>query len=202
MQDFLSATQRSTFKSAHKIKRDGKIDDRMKVVWLADQSESFAEIAKFLFIDEQTARKHLRDYFDNDKTGGSSGGSEGKLTQEQASPLHAILATCDVPNAQTAVEKAKGLFSIKFSVSGMTDWLNSNRFSFKKASLHPPKLTRWLKPCSLIHTAAAKTTCPRAKSSFSWMPHTPPWLTNWATVGRSKAREKSLRQRLEKNAST
>ena len=38
MQDFLSATQRSTFKSAHKIKRDGKIYDRMKVVWLADQS--------------------------------------------------------------------------------------------------------------------------------------------------------------------
>ena len=93
----------------------------MKVVLLADQSESFAEIAKFLFIDEQTARRHLRDYFDNDKTGGSSGGSEGKLTQEQAFPLHAILATCDVPNAQTAVEKAKGLFSIKFSISGMTD---------------------------------------------------------------------------------
>ena len=121
MQDFLSATQRSTSKSAHKMKRDGEIDDRMKVVWLADQIESFAEIAKFLFIDEQTARKHLRDYFDNDKTGGSSGGSEGKLIQEQASPLHAILATCDVPNVQTAVEKAKGLFSIKFSVSGMTD---------------------------------------------------------------------------------
>lgn len=50
----------------------------MKVVLLADQGESFAEIAKFLFIDEQTARRHLQDYFDNDKLGGSSGGSEGK----------------------------------------------------------------------------------------------------------------------------
>lgn len=93
----------------------------MKVVLLADQGESFAEIARFLFIDEQTARRHLKDYFDNDKTGGSSGGSEGKLTQEQADRLRAILVTCDVPTAQTAVEKAKSLLGITFSLSGMTD---------------------------------------------------------------------------------
>ena len=139
MKDFLSVSQRSSLKSAHRMERDRKIGDRMKVVLLADQGESFAEIAKFLFIDEQTARRHLRDYFDNDKTGGSSGGSEGKLTWEQAARLRAILATCDVPNAQTAVEKAKSLFSIKFSISGMTDWLNRNRFSFKKSEPAPAK---------------------------------------------------------------
>ena len=110
MQDFLSASQRSSLKTAHRMERDRKIGDRMKVVLLADQGESFVEISKFLFIDEQTARRHLKDYFDNDKTGGSSGGSEGKLTQEQATRLRAILATCDVPTAQTAVEKVKGLF--------------------------------------------------------------------------------------------
>ena len=71
----------------------------MKVVLLADQGESFAEIAKFLFIDEQTARRHLQDYFDNDKLGGSSGGSEGKLNPEQAARLSAILAACDVASA-------------------------------------------------------------------------------------------------------
>ena len=45
----------------------------MKVVLLADQGESFTEIAKFLFINEQTARRHLQDYFDNDKLGGQAG---------------------------------------------------------------------------------------------------------------------------------
>lgn len=139
MQDFLSPTQRSSLKSAHRMERDRKIGDRMKVVLLANQGESFAEIAKFLFIDEQTARRHLKDYFDKDKTGGSSGGSEGKLTQEQAARLRAILATCDVTTAQTAVEKAKSLFSIQFSISGMTDWLNRNRFSFKKSEPAPAK---------------------------------------------------------------
>ena len=121
------------------MERDRKIGDRMKVVMLADQGESFAEIARFLFIDEQTARRHLKDYFDNDKTGGSSGGSEGKLTQEQADRLRAILVTCDVPTAQTAVEKAKSLLGITFSLSGMTDWLKRNRFSFKKSEPAPAK---------------------------------------------------------------
>ena len=139
MQAFLSAGQRSSLKSAHRMERDRKIGDRMKVVLLADQGESFAQIAKFLFIDEQTARRHLKDYFDNDKTGGSSGGSQGKLTQEQADRLRAILATCDVPTAQTAVEKAKDLLGIKFSLSGMTDWLKRNRFSFKKSEPAPAK---------------------------------------------------------------
>lgn len=139
VQNFLNSSQRSFLKSAHRMERDRKIGDRMKVVLLADQGESFAEIAKFLFIDEQTARRHLKDYFDNDKTGGSSGGSQGKLTQEQSSRLLAILATCDVPTTKTAAEKVKSLFGIKFSRSGMTDWLKRNRFSFKKSQPAPAK---------------------------------------------------------------
>lgn len=139
MQNFLTASQRSSLKSAHRMERDRKIGDRMKVVLLADQGESFSEIAKFLFIDEQTARRHLKDYFDNDKMGGSSGGSEGKLTQEQVARLRAVLAACDVPTAKTAVQKVKGIFGIEFSRSGMTDWLKRNRFSFKKSEPAPAK---------------------------------------------------------------
>jgi hypothetical protein len=37
------------------MERDRQIGDRMKVVLRADQGESFFEIAKFLFTDEQTA---------------------------------------------------------------------------------------------------------------------------------------------------
>jgi hypothetical protein len=61
------------------------------------------------------------------------------LTQERAARLRAILATCDVPTAQSAVEKAKGLFDIKFSISGMTVLLKRNRFSFEKSEPAPVK---------------------------------------------------------------
>lgn len=139
MQKFLSTSQRAALKSAHKIERDRKIGDRMKVVLLADQGESLAEIAKFLFIDEQTARRHLKDYFDNDKLEGSSGGSEGKLSPEQAVQLRAILGASDVPGAKFVVQKVKDLFGLTFSVSGMTDWLKRNDFSFKKSEPAPAK---------------------------------------------------------------
>ena len=120
VQNFLTPSQRSSLNSAHRIERDRKIGDRMKVVLLADQGESLTKIAKFLFIDEQTARRHLQDYFDNDKLGGSSGGSQGKLNPEQAARLSAILAVCNVTSAQAVVQKVKGLFGVEFSLSGMT----------------------------------------------------------------------------------
>lgn len=77
MQDFLSISQRSSLKSAHRMQRDRKTGDRMKVVLRADQGESFVEILKFLFINVQTAR------------------------------LRAILANGNVPTAQTAAEKSQ-----------------------------------------------------------------------------------------------
>jgi len=111
----------------------------MKVVLLADQGESLAVIAKFLFIDEQTARRHLQDYFDEEKLGGSSGGSVGKLSPKQATELSASLIAGEVGSAQYVVQKVKGLFDVKFSLSGMTDWLKCNDFSFKKSEPSPAK---------------------------------------------------------------
>ena len=139
MQKFLTTSQRSSLKLAHRGERDRKIGDRMKVVLLADQGESLAVIAKFLFIDEQTARRHLQDYFDNEKLGGSSGGSVGKLSPDQATQLSACLVASDVVSAQSVVQQVKGLFDVKFSLSGMTDWLKNNDFSFKKSQPAPAK---------------------------------------------------------------
>ena len=139
MQKFLTTSQRSSLKLVHRSEHDRKIGDRMKVVLLCDQGESFAVIAKFLFIDEQTARRHLRDYFESKKLSGESGGSAGKLNPKQATQLKASLVASDVVSAQSVVQKVKGLFGVKFSLSGMTDWLKNNDFSFKKSQPAPAK---------------------------------------------------------------
>ena len=139
MQTFLTTSQRTSLKLAHRSEHDRKIGDRMKVVLLCDQGESFAVIAKFLFIDEQTARRHLRDYFESKKLSGESGGSAGKLNPKQATQLKASLVASDVVSAQSVVQKVKGLFGVKFSLSGMTDWLKNNDFSFKKSQPAPAK---------------------------------------------------------------
>ena len=118
MQTFLTTSQRTSLKLAHRSERDRKIGDRMKVVLLCDQGESLAVIAKFLFIDEQTARRHMQDYFNDKKLDGSNGGSVGKLSTEQATQLSASLIAGDMVSAQSVVQITKSLFGVKFSLSG------------------------------------------------------------------------------------
>ena len=139
MQKFLTDSQRANLKLAHKSERDRKRGDRMKVVLLCDQGESVAVIAKFLFIDEQTVRRHLHDYIDSEKLSISSGGSVSKLDPAQTAKLIATLKDSDVTNVQAVVQNVKGLFGVEFSISGMTDWLKRNDFSFKKVSRPQPK---------------------------------------------------------------
>jgi transposase len=139
MQEFLTTSQRLSLKLAHRSERDRKIGDRMKVVLLADQGESMAMIARFLFIDEQTACWHLQDYLNDEKLRGSSGGSVGKLSPEQVTQLSTGLIAGDVVSAQNVVQKVKALFDVEFSLSGMTDWLKRNDFSFKKGEPAPVK---------------------------------------------------------------
>jgi hypothetical protein len=68
---------------------------------------------------------------------GSSGGPEGKLAQEQAARLRPILATCDVPNVQTPVEKAKVFLKQLVSIShkwGIYKKTGANLFEIKRCT--------------------------------------------------------------------
>jgi transposase len=160
MQTFLTPSERTSLKLAHRSERDRKIGDRMKVVLLCDQGESFAVIAKFLFIDEQTARRHMQDYFNDKKLDGSSGGSVGKLSTEQATQLSARLIAGDMVSAQSVVQIAKSLFGVKFSLSGMTDWLKNNDFSFKKSQPAPAKADPIEQLASIVKYRALKDNLP------------------------------------------
>ena len=139
MANFLTSKQRNKLLAEHKAERDRKVADRLKAVLLSDDGETFAQIAKFLFVDDLTVRRHVKDYLINKKKDNDSGGSDGFLTVRQAENLRAVLAECDVPTAETAVDKAKKLFGANFSLSGMTDWLKRNGFSFKKNEPCPAK---------------------------------------------------------------
>ena len=139
MRDFLTSSQRVSIEQAHRIERDRKIGDRMKAVLWADKGQSPKQISELLMVDEQTVRRHIKDYLDNDKLGGGSGGSQGKLDEGQSTWLKELLAACDISTAAEAAEKARGLFGVKFSFSGMTGWLKAHGFSWKKSEPIPSK---------------------------------------------------------------
>ena len=134
MGHFLDESQRAHLMRMHRIERDRKVGDRLKAVLLVDRGESVPDIAKFLLVDEETVRRHVRDYLDRDKTGGGSGGSQGKLSPEQSKRFREVLGDADVMGCAWAVAKAWALFKVAYSISGMTKWLKNNGFSWKKCN--------------------------------------------------------------------
>src|ERR1035437_7016598 len=78
MNNFLDDGQRASLRSAHRLERDGKIRDRIKAVLMADRGKSISDIADILLVDEETVRRHLRDYLDRDSTGRSEERRVGK----------------------------------------------------------------------------------------------------------------------------
>jgi transposase len=139
MARFLTNKQRKKLLDEHRSTRDRKIADRIKAILLADDGESFPQIAKFLLIDEQTVRRHLRDYLIDHKTGNDSGGSGGQLGPEKEAALAAAIDEQIIPTARAAVDIARRLLGADFSVSGMTALLHRLGFSHKKCEGMPAK---------------------------------------------------------------
>jgi transposase len=161
MQDFLSTSQRSALICAHRCESDRKVGDRIKAVLWADKGESISKIAELLLADEKTVRRHIKDYFENDKVDGGSGGSKGKLDEGQSARLRELLASCEVPDADDARERARKLLGVKFSISGMTAWLKRNGFSFKKSQPLPAKAdpaaqAAWVEACRALKASLAQ----------------------------------------------
>lgn len=138
MRDFLNPVQREFIKQAHKSERDGKTRDRMKAVLWADRGRATSEIAELLLVANSPSAVTSKTTSTTTNSAGARG-SQGKLTDEQSARLRALLVDCDVPTAEEAANKAKGLFGTRFSVSGMTCWLKRMGFSFKKCEPVPAK---------------------------------------------------------------
>ena len=72
----------------HRGERDGRVRDRIKAVLLRDDGMSYGEIARVLFLSDEGVRQQIEDYLrQNGKLQPENGGSEARLTDEQAKKL-------------------------------------------------------------------------------------------------------------------
>lgn len=137
MNKFLSPSERNALLIKHKFERDKHIGDRIKVVLLADEGWHSELIAKALFIDSSTVRRHLNAYKNEKKLTADHKGSEPLLTQEESKALSEhIEQTCyvKVKNIQEYVYKTYGK---KLGITTLTTWLKVNNFSYKKPKITP-----------------------------------------------------------------
>lgn len=133
--------QKFRLRRRFKASREPSERDRIRVVLGFDRGTTIEDLAKILMLSEGTVRKYVADYREKKKTlNAPRGGSDGKLTIEEAEILDKYLSEntyCKVKDICSYVEK---VFHKKFSRSGMTAWLKQHNFVFKRPKPIPGKL--------------------------------------------------------------
>lgn len=139
MNKFLSPDERASLLQLHRSEKDRKKGDRIKVVLLSDDGWSARKIARALFIDDETVRRHLQEYQQSQKLSNASGGSESKLNRQQSKALTVHLEQYTYLNAYEIISYVEATYGVIYSHSGMISWLHQHRFSYKSPARVPAK---------------------------------------------------------------
>ena len=139
MRKILTKEQELTLREMHRLERDSRVADRIKAVLLRNEGWQYNKIAKALMLDKKTIGVHIREYIEKSKLKPLNGGSESKLDEDQTSELVSHLETSTYLKVSDICEHVKGMYEVSYTVSGMTSWLRSNGFSYKKPAVTPHK---------------------------------------------------------------
>lgn len=184
MQNFLDQSEREYLESQHKCERDGRVRDRIKAVLLYDKGWSYRKIAEALFITPEAARQHTLDYETTQKLLPRNGGSSGKLNKAQTKFLSEHLQTHIYLYAKDISAFVWDQFEVRYTVSGMTQWLKNHGFSYKKPAVIPGKANkeaqqRWIEAYQSMkeNLSEDETICfmdgvhptHNAKPTFGWI---------------------------------
>lgn len=135
----LTPTERAKLTRLHKKERNGKARDRIKAVLAYDDGYSYLEISRILLLDDETIRRHIKDYFDKNKLAPESGGSNGYLNQQQSEKLMVHLKEHTYRYVKEICSYIKKTFNVCYCISGMTKWLKAHGFRYKKPNAVPAK---------------------------------------------------------------
>lgn len=139
MQIILSKHDKEILESQHKKERDSRVSDRIKAVLLRSEGWSQTAISQVLRISEKSVYQHLIDYTEDQKLKPMNGGSASSLDEQKTSELILHLEAVTYDKVQKICAYVRVRWGIKYSVSGMTNWLHSNGFSYKQPKGTPSK---------------------------------------------------------------
>ena len=139
MKIVLSIKEKEELEIQHSKERDRRVADRIKAVLLYAEGWAQKQIAQALRIRYETVQDHLNDYKNSKKLKPENGGSQSHLTSFQTAELISHLEINTYLKAEHICSYVEQRFGFKFTVSGMTKWLEKNRFSYKKPKGTPAK---------------------------------------------------------------
>ena len=142
MEKLLTTKEREKLIQRHRKERDGRIRDRIKAVLAFDDGYSYTEIARILLLDDETIRRHIDDYQREKKLSTANGGSDGKLSDRETREFTDHLQDVTYLYVRDICQYASEQYGKIFSVSGMTKWLHTHDFCYKKPHAVPAKADR------------------------------------------------------------
>jgi transposase len=139
MKNKLTTNQRSSLLVKHKKERDKRTADRIKVILLYDDGWTFNEIAKALFIDETTARRHFDDYYEKNKIHPNHKGSKPLLNEEESKDLSQHLEENLYVKVKDVREYICNTYGKELGITTVYEWLKKHGFTYKKPKIVPAK---------------------------------------------------------------
>ena len=139
---FLSSHQRGDLLARHRRERNARYADRIKTVLLLDDGRSYEEIARILFLDDETARRYAKTFIESGidvLLSDKYKPYEGKLDCTQCHQLRAYVATHLFLDVLPVILYVTEQFGQVFTRSGMRDILHRLGFVYKKAARVPGK---------------------------------------------------------------
>ena len=139
---FLDSNQRYELLRELRLEDKARYSDRIKVILLLDDGETYANISKFLFLDEGTIANYRRRYVDGGIEELINDGYNGKrslLTPEESLELQAFLIENLFDNTADICAYVQKKYKVNYTISGMTKLLYRLNFTFKKAKGVPGK---------------------------------------------------------------
>jgi transposase len=137
MHAVLTKNERFELLSRHKREKEKRIADRIKAVLLLDEGWSYKEIAKALFLDDNTVRLHIKKYMDYRKLNPAHKGSSPLLTPEESIELSKHLTENMYVKIKDIQDHIRVRYQKELAVSTIHVWLKNHKFSYKKPKLVP-----------------------------------------------------------------
>ena len=138
----LTQKERRRLERLHRSKRDKRHCDRIKAILLYDQGYRYTEIARILLLDDETIRRHVKDYFEKHKLMPENGGRDAYLTERQSIELKSHLQEITYCYVKDICAYVKKRFGVTYTISGMRHWLHANHFCYKKPQGVPAKIDK------------------------------------------------------------
>ena len=135
----LAPEKKQELEILHSQEKNRRKADRIKSVLLRDEGWSLTKISQALRIHSDTVSRYIADYLEHDSLDFKYQGSQGQLSEKQSSELADHLEENLYTKVIEIVVYANNRFNVNYTVSGMTDWLHRNNFSYKSPKGSPAK---------------------------------------------------------------